>query len=89
MLEVASALANDGTIDLDDLPSLVLQSRAALSTRTREVPSPEWLKARLVASLTRHHGNVSEVAREFGKARVQVQRWARRFGVDPKSFRRE
>jgi hypothetical protein len=33
------------------------------------------------------HGNVSEVARLMGKARQQVQRWVRRFGIDPEAFR--
>jgi hypothetical protein len=31
---------------------------------------------------------VSEVARAMGKARQQVQRWVRRFGLDPEAFRR-
>ena len=47
----------------------------------------EALHERLVAALKRHHGNVSEVARELAKDRKQVQRWMQRFGIDAGSFR--
>ena len=32
-------------------------------------------------------GNVTAVARAMGKARTQVQRWLRRYRLDPLSFR--
>jgi hypothetical protein len=32
-------------------------------------------------------GNVSAVARAMGKARMQVQRWLKRFNINPQSFR--
>ncbi len=37
-------------------------------------------------SLREHRGNATAVAREMGKARVQVQRWMRRFAIDPEFF---
>jgi DNA-binding NtrC family response regulator len=37
--------------------------------------------------LRRHGGNVSAAAREFGKARNQVQRWIQRYGIDLGEFR--
>jgi hypothetical protein len=46
------------------------------------------LRETLVAALTRAEGNVSEVARTMGKARMQVQRWMQRFGIDPETYRR-
>jgi len=36
----------------------------------------------LVTLLRKHGGNISAVARELGKARSQVQRWMRRYGID-------
>jgi len=38
--------------------------------------------------LTANGGNVSAVARVLGKDRVQIQRWLRRFELDPRAFRR-
>jgi len=31
---------------------------------------------------------VTAVARAMGKARMQIQRWMKRYDLDPKSFRR-
>jgi len=41
----------------------------------------------LVSALRDTEGNVSETARRMGKARQQIQKWLRRFGIDPASFR--
>ena len=41
----------------------------------------------LIAQLRTHAGNVTAVARAMGKARTQVQRWLRRYRLDPLSFR--
>ncbi len=48
---------------------------------------PSAVRSELIALLRRHGGNVTAVARAMGKARTQVQRWLRRFGIDPLSFR--
>jgi hypothetical protein len=37
--------------------------------------------------LAEHEGNVSDVARSMGKARMQVQRWMKRLGIDPEAYR--
>ena len=47
----------------------------------------EQLRGRLLELLSAEHGNVAEVARAMGKARMQVQRWLKRFGVDPAAYR--
>jgi transcriptional regulator with GAF, ATPase, and Fis domain len=39
----------------------------------------------IVALLQQHGGNVTAVARAMGKARVQIQRWMRRYGIDRRS----
>jgi DNA-binding NtrC family response regulator len=46
------------------------------------------LRAQLEGLLGQHEGNVAEVARAMGKARMQVHRWMKRFAIDPKRFRR-
>jgi transcriptional regulator of acetoin/glycerol metabolism len=50
-------------------------------------PQDEALRHELVAQLTANRGNVSLAADALGKARSQVQRWLRRFEIDPASFR--
>jgi transcriptional regulator with GAF, ATPase, and Fis domain len=50
-----------------------------------DAPSEQELRA----LLSIHRGNVSALAREFGKARMQVHRWLNRYALDPESFRGE
>jgi DNA-binding NtrC family response regulator len=52
------------------------------SERDGTVPR-EFLQERLRF----HHGNVSAVARELGKARMQIQRWIRRYSIDVEAMR--
>ena len=42
----------------------------------------------ILALLREHQGNIAAVARHMGKARMQVQRWLKRYGIDPERFRR-
>ncbi len=46
------------------------------------------LRAQLEGLLVEHEGNVAEVARALGKARMQVHRWLKRFVIDPERYRR-
>jgi len=89
----ASALARDRrVIERAHLPpavAAVLGDRPAPSpTEAGEAPEGPRLQAQLEALLTEHQGNVAEVARAMGKARMQVHRWMKRFAIDPKRFRR-
>jgi hypothetical protein len=34
-----------------------------------------------------HHGNVAAVARAMGKARMQIQRWIKRYRLVPGEYR--
>ena len=43
----------------------------------------------LRALLLHHRGNVAAVGREFGKERMQVHRWLKRYGIDIEDFRDE
>lgn len=87
-LRASSVLAEEGLITLADLPAPVAD---ALDDTSAEDDAPsaadEDLKRELLVRMAEARGNVSEVARIMGKARQQVQRWARRFGIDPEAFR--
>jgi transcriptional regulator of acetoin/glycerol metabolism len=86
----ACALAKgQDRIELEHLPP---QVRAALESRTEaSEPAGEASDARLRAQLEglleQHHGNLAEVSRALGKARMQVHRWVKRFGIDIGRYR--
>jgi DNA-binding NtrC family response regulator len=83
-LASAVALARGQPIDLPHLPPAVRAApppAAAPSVDDRQ-------RDELIAQLRAHGGNVTAVARSMGKARTQVQRWLRRFGLDAASFKR-
>ena len=44
-------------------------------------------REQLIRLLGQHRGNVTAVAAGLGKARMQIQRWLKRYGIDPKTFR--
>jgi transcriptional regulator with AAA-type ATPase domain len=85
VLQVAETLAGGKAIDCVHLPAHIVQAPALAPTVEDE---EDRMREQLVASLARHQGNVSQVARELGKARMQVQRWMKRFGIESTSFRR-
>lgn len=83
-LSSAVALCGGGSIDLEHLPAAV---------RAAPAPAPvaavdQRQRDELIAQLRAHGGNITAVARAMGKARTQVQRWLRRYALDPASFRR-
>jgi len=97
----AMVLARGGRIDLEHLPPgfhpAADGGQGPTGTEVRPPSLPEAaprglseqdrkLYEELVMQLRAHHGNVTETARAMGKARTQVQRWMRRFGLDPASF---
>ena len=81
-LGTALALAGASPIGLEHLPE---------PAAAPEPDRPEGDDARreqLVRLLEAHRGNISAVARELGKAPVQIRRWLERYGLDADSFRR-
>jgi transcriptional regulator of acetoin/glycerol metabolism len=81
----ATALAEDTLIAIEHLPP-------AMQPESGEVGKPadregDALREKLIALLRRHQGNVSAVARDLGKARVQIRRWCKRFDLDPDDYR--
>lgn len=81
-LAAAVAWAEDGVIRLRNLPPAV-----AAALGTEEKSEEDALCAQLKQALGTHQGNVSATAREMGKARVQIRRWCKRFGINPADYR--
>jgi len=84
-LETALALAAGAPIACDHLPPTILEPAPAGDGDLS--PEQDQHRRELVASLRRHRGNLSAVARDAGKARQQIHRWMKRYGIDPDDFR--
>jgi DNA-binding NtrC family response regulator len=90
-LASAVALADGRAIAPEDLPEPIRREPTRPPAPPAAPPPPldeGALRERLVALLESHEGNVAAVARAMGKERMQIHRWARRFGLDLDSYRR-
>jgi transcriptional regulator with PAS, ATPase and Fis domain len=89
-LSAAAVLATDGMIRLEQLAAPVREALAPVARDWGPKSEAEEAarKEQLIALLKQHHGNLAAVARAMGKARMQVQRWLKRYDLDPDSFRR-
>jgi DNA-binding NtrC family response regulator len=85
-LTTAALLAKGGLVEVSDLPEPVRSGRA-LEPAPDLGASDVELRAQLVDLLAKHRGNVSAVARDMGKARMQIQRWLKRFRIDAEAYR--
>jgi DNA-binding NtrC family response regulator len=85
-ITVSAALAPRGVIDAELLPiaNVAVARTAAIEPNLAD---PDELRRTLVELLERHRGNISHVARDLGRARMQIHRWLRRFDLDPGAFR--
>jgi DNA-binding NtrC family response regulator len=88
-LRAAAVLADSGVITAADLPAAIAAALGiAYGSDGDEIEDhDEELRRELLVRMADARGNVSEVARAMGKARQQVQRWVRRFGIDPETYR--
>jgi transcriptional regulator with AAA-type ATPase domain len=93
-LRRGAALGNESVIRLADLPAELCDEAAPSDhdgagggERAAWSDADVELRNALLERLREHGGNVSEVARTFGKARVQIQRWMKRFGLQAEQFR--
>jgi transcriptional regulator with PAS, ATPase and Fis domain len=77
----------EGRIGLEHLPAKIAAAGAPAAVGADDASGDEVLRQELIALLRRHGGNISAVAREMDRARVQVRRWCKRFDLDPDSFR--
>jgi transcriptional regulator with AAA-type ATPase domain len=87
-LRAASVLARGAPIADEHLSE---QLRRASSEPSRKLSpgltAPQQAqREELIALFREHRGNVSAVARHLGKARTQVQRWLRRYQLDPRDY---
>jgi DNA-binding NtrC family response regulator len=88
-LHAAAVLAGGGQVELEHLPEALRQPDDAPPPAAEPKEGPDaQRREELVRLLRERGGNVTAVARDMGKARTQVQRWLRRFHIDPLSFRR-
>jgi transcriptional regulator of acetoin/glycerol metabolism len=85
-LSSAMVLSAGKTIELEHLPQSLRERPQSSAPTLRE--EGQKLRDELVSRMKAHGGNVTAAARAMGKARTQVQRWLRRYGIDPLSFRR-
>jgi transcriptional regulator with GAF, ATPase, and Fis domain len=101
-LASAVVLSGMARIELDHLPvrvragptssgAAVKKSGAAVDTRSNKQQSLRETDRRrreeLLGLLREHRGNISAVARALGKARIQVQRWIKRYRIDRRAPR--
>ncbi len=90
-LEAALALAGDGVVRLEHLPESVrrmVEVRVTVPDSDPPVADERALsaedidrKVELHRLLQEHNGNISAVAKAMGKARVQIRRWIKRYGL--------
>jgi DNA-binding NtrC family response regulator len=78
-LEVALALAPGGEIEVQHLR--LTEPAPELSADAEE------RRTELLALVKIHKGNVTRVAQTMGKKRQQVQKWLKRFAIDPADYR--
>ena len=84
-METASVLAAGSRIELSHLPEAVRCPNDA-NPALAQAGDVEH-ESNLLRLLELHSGNVSAVARSMGKDRKQIQRWMKRFAIDPNQFR--
>ena len=91
---VISAFGHAGPAGVSSGVSTMVFGRARVAGGQFRPPRPvvlsendQKVRDQVVASLREHQGNVSAVARALDKDRKQIQRWIKRFGLDPGSYR--
>jgi DNA-binding NtrC family response regulator len=92
-LAAAVALAGGRLIDVEQLPAALRGEGGAIPPSLDDEPSAPLdgedaaRREELLALLERHRGNVSQVAREMSRARMQILRWVKRYRIDLDKFR--
>jgi DNA-binding NtrC family response regulator len=90
-LGAALVLANGAAIDVQHLPRAIHQApagrpdgEAPVEPARVESETDRHRRTELARLLAEHGGNISAVARAMGKQRMQIRRWIRRLGLDPR-----
>jgi DNA-binding NtrC family response regulator len=82
-LERAVALAGTAELTVAHFGDEIASARF----QTAVAPVADARRDELAVLLEKHKGNVSKVAAELGRVRQQVQRWLKRYGLDPERYR--
>jgi transcriptional regulator with PAS, ATPase and Fis domain len=82
--EVLPEAVKDAMTDYGKSHSVTPQVRVS-EAATQSVPNESELRKLLVD----HQGNVAAVGRELGKARMQIHRWMKRYGIAVDDFRED
>jgi transcriptional regulator with GAF, ATPase, and Fis domain len=87
-LAAAQVLGGAELVRAEHLPDTVRSGRPPGAPRPVVLSETDQkVRDQVVAALREHQGNVSAVARALDKDRKQIQRWIKRFGLDPSSYR--
>jgi transcriptional regulator with PAS, ATPase and Fis domain len=87
-LATAQVLAGNELVRAEHLPDTVRSGRPPGAPRAVVLSElDQKVRDQVVLALREHQGNVSAVARALDKDRKQIQRWIKRFGLDPGSYR--
>jgi transcriptional regulator of acetoin/glycerol metabolism len=89
-LETAAVLAAGDEIEVEHLPAAVQGGPRLPTSDPAELDLSDEDAGRrqvLDALLAEHGGNISAVAREMGKTRLQIHRWIKRYRIDLESHR--
>ena len=88
VLTLGLALRDGPMLTIEHLESLANpeptppQGAAPLAVQVLLADTDDERRAQLVELLKEHNGNISRVAAATGKARMQIHRWIKRYGID-------
>lgn len=83
-LRLVSALQIAGGAPIS-IEHLALESPSAPARPRRRWMGPDLERRNpLIGLLARNRGNISAAARELGKPRSQLQRWMKKYAIDPR-----
>jgi len=85
-LETALVLGDGSAIDASHLPPEVRATATDLAP-AKLGPRETQRRDQLIALLREHRGNLAAVARELGKATMQIRRWAKKYRIELTDFR--
>ncbi len=95
IVQAALALATKNTIGLQHLPGLTEAGATPAPEPVNRTPSPPPLSdterermERLIALLREHNGNISRVAEAMPRNRKLIQKWIKRYGLNPADYKK-
>ena len=83
---LALTFADNGRMDCASFPLEEDQAEPSLTVAPLS-PEDEARRRELIRLLDEHGGNISQIARSMGKARMQIHRWLKLYGLDARLSR--